>query len=665
MAGSSRANESVTVGRPAYFDVLDMHGSPASAQDRSFNIFFDDGAWQGYSLPPSGDRATGFIGPFVHSWGSGRWAGKRFAQLSLRTDVGHVPIVLRQVASHSAPGYLVRSFVAPGLAVSETLLYADSWSAVVRISLTASEGRSINVAVGGRAMSGTATDPVVDGGAVVQRLADSGWELVTQLQASNEAARSVTASGRNYRIAPSRPVRLRAHRTKVIYVVQSLLHDAPAARARPIDVATAWTRDRERWAGYLQAASAARLRGLPDETARRVVVKAMETLLGNWRAPRGSLHHAGVIPSYSNPDFNGFWAWDSWKHAAALALFAPKLARSQMRAMFDYQKPDGMIPDCIFLNEAADNWRDSKPPLATWAALSIYRATRDRAFLEELYPRLVRYHDWWLRQRDHAHDGLAEYGSTDGTRTAAKWESGMDNAARFDHIKMVKNGKDAWSMNQESVDLNAYLYRDAVGLARMAGILGKPRDQIRWLRRAAAIKAKVRSRFFDDKLGYFFDVKLANGRPVTTYGPEGWIPLWAGAASQREANAVARVIRDPRKFATFMPFPSLAADDPRFSPVTGYWRGPVWLDQAYFGVEGLLRYGHDRLADRLALRLVLHAKGLTGDAPIYENYDPLTGVGDQSRNFSWSAASYILLLLRHGAHAGRESSRDPEGRVTR
>ena len=220
-------------------------------------------------------------------------------------------------------------------------------------------------------------------------------------------------------------------------------------------------------------------------------------------------------------------------------------------------------------------------------------------------------------------------------------------------------------MDQESVDLNAYLYRDAVGLAHMAGILGKPRDQARWLRRAASIEAKIRSRFFDAKLGYFFDLKLPNGQPVTLYGPEGWIPLWAGAASQREADAVARVIRDPRKFGTFMPFPSLAADDPRFSPVTGYWRGPVWLDQAYFGVEALLRYGHDHLGDRWALRLVLHAKGLLGDAPIYENYDPLTGVGYQSRNFSWSAASYILLLLRHGTHAGMAPSRAPKGRFIR
>ena len=61
---------------------------------------------------------------------------------------------------------------------------------------------------------------------------------------------------------------------------------------------------------------------------------------------------------------------------------------------------------------------------------------------------------------DHDRDGLCEYGSTDGTLIAAAWESGMDNAIRFDSTKMLKNNDYAWSMDQESVDLNAYLYAE-------------------------------------------------------------------------------------------------------------------------------------------------------------------------------------------------------------
>lgn len=630
----------------AYADVLDLHGAPASVADRSFNIFFDAGAWQGYSLPPVGEQATGFVGPFVASLHGGEWTGTRFAQVALTTAAGNAPIALRDISSHAEPGYLQRAFDAPGLKVTQTLFFANAWSALVRIELTPSTPREVTLTVAGTAMPGLASMFAAHGGAVVQAFPRSASQVITRLHVANNAAYAASASGDGYRLALRQPLRLRANQVATVYVEQTLLYDAHTASPAAIDFATAWTDNRARWNGYLQAASRARRPGLPDGTARRVAVKAMETLISNWRAARGDLHHAGVVPAYSNPDFNEcVWAWDSWKQAAGLALFAPKIAEDNLLELFDYQAADGMIPDMVCLHAKDNNWRNTKPPLATWAALRIYHANHDVAYLRALYPKLVRYHDWWFAERDHLHDGLAEYGSTDGTLKAAKWESGMDDDARFDHATMLRNGPHAWSMDQASVDLNAYLYRDAANLAEVAGILGDTSQQAAWRQRAANMKAKIDARFFDSKLGYFFDVRIPDGTFVTTYGPAGWIPLWAGAATPAQAKAVAQVIANPHKFDTYMPFPTLAADDPRFAPVKGYWRGPVWLDQAYFGVRGLEHYGFDAQANRMALRLFTHAQGLTGNAPIRETYDPLTGHGQNSRNFSWSAASYLMLLL--------------------
>ena len=127
--------------------------------------------------------------------------------------------------------------------------------------------------------------------------------------------------------------------------------------------------------------------------------------------------------------------------------------------MFDYQQPDGMIIDCIYTDPAENNARDSKPPLVSWAVDEIFTHTNDTAFISEMYPQLMAYYKWWYNKRDHNRNGMCEYGSTDGTLEAAAWESGMDNAIRFDDAKMLKNdgAEDAWSMDQESVDLNAYL----------------------------------------------------------------------------------------------------------------------------------------------------------------------------------------------------------------
>lgn len=636
----------------SYVDVLNMHGAPQTPTDRRFNIFFDAGSWHGYSLPLVGDMATGFSGPFVHSLGEGRWVGARFAELALRSATSGQNIVLRPVESHAMPGYLVRQFSGPELTVSQTLFFADSWHALVRIELTAATAQKVDLAVAGRVMSPREAKLRKDGDEVTQTFVHSNSRLTTQLHADGVSTDQVMLSGGDYRIAPNQSLHLKPNQTATVWVEQTLVYDVHADKPPAVDYATAWTKNRARWGNYLKSVTSSHLAGLPDATARRVAVKAMLTLLGNWRAARGDLHHDGVIPSYSNPDFNGFWAWDSWKHAAALAWFAPELARDQMRAMFDYQAADGMVPDCVFLDKAGNNGRDTKPPLAEWAALEIYRATGDKAFLAEMYDKLVRYHRWWFTARDHDHDGLAEYGSTDGSKVAAKWESGMDNGVRFDAISMLKNGEGAWSMDQESADLNAYLYKEKLDLAQVAAILGKTRDHAQWLQEAATMKIAIQTQMFDKTRGYFFDRKLGSGDPVRVYGSEGWAPLWAGVASSDQAKSVIRIMLDPSKFATLMPFPTLAADDPHFSPIKGYWRGPVWLDQAYFGVEALRRYGHDQQADEMALRLVLNAKGLTQQAPMYENYDPLTGQGYQSRNFSWSAASYLLLLQKRTSDQG-------------
>ena len=93
-----------------------------------------------------------------------------------------------------------------------------------------------------------------------------------------------------------------------------------------------------------------------------------------------------------------------------------------------------------------------------------------------------------------------------------------------------------------------------------------------------------------------------------------------------------------------VPLPTLAMDRPEFDPTDGYWRGPVWLDQAYFGVAGLRRYGFAEEAEALVGALLSGAEGLLGQAPIYENYDPRTGGGLNAAHFSRSAAHLLMLL---------------------
>ena len=76
-----------------------------------------------------------------------------------------------------------------------------------------------------------------------------------------------------------------------------------------------------------------------------------------------------------------------------------------------------------------------------------------------------------------------------------------------------------------------------------------------------------------------------------------------------------RLLTDPAKFSTYIPFPTAAADNPKCSP-DGYWRGPIWLDQTYQAIRGLRNYGYGDLADEYTRQVFDRCDGLTGDAPI-------------------------------------------------
>jgi putative isomerase len=104
---------------------------------------------------------------------------------------------------------------------------------------------------------------------------------------------------------------------------------------------------------------------------------------------------------------------------------------------------------------------------------------------------------------------------------------------------------------------------------------------------------------------------------------------------------------DSDKFFTKVPFQTMSADHEKFNPLKGYWRGPNWLDQAYFGVKGLRNYGFIEEADKAAIQIIKGAEGiLEKGKPIRENYHPHTGVGLNAKNFSWSAAHIITLLMK-------------------
>lgn len=463
-----------------------------------------------------------------------------------------------------------------------------------------------------------------------------------------------------------------------------------------------------RWKGYLDK-SIGKNNNVSQEY-KNAAVKSVETLMTNWRSAAGAIKHDGVVPSMSYKWFVGLWAWDSWKQAVATSRFNGNLAQDNIRALFDYQisvndevRPQdaGAIIDCIFYNKNEDrkedngkqgdggNWneRNSKPALAAWSVYNVYSETQDIEFLKEMYPKLKYYHQWWYSNRDIDKNGVAEYGAmvhptqylydekgnikvdengnklfdVDKVIEAAAWESGMDNATRFDKIGegddpgvLVYESKNTngevigYSINQESVDLNAYLYAEMGFLKSMAEILGNTADAKKYAEDAAKLGEYINKNMYDEETGFYYDLQTNADGSVKKLlvnrgkGTEGFIPLWAKLADVEKAEKVMENMMDSRKFNTFVPLPTASKDNVKYNP-SKYWRGPVWLDQALYGVEGLQNYGYKEEAKLLTEKLFKNAEGLLEDGPIRENYNPETGAGLHTKNFSWSASVYYLL----------------------
>ena len=746
-------------------DVIDRTGSPEYMRDydfddhQRFNPFFDMGAWHGHLLPDNDAGMGGFPGTALLTEEYINFMADNFDRLSVFKDGKKVEFTME---AYSLPGALVQILTSDNVKVELTLRFATNRTSLVETKIITNS--PIELVWDGELIEGNhakeekpqsdktiaeaypdydrqieATD---DGLKVTFGEVRATWSLLTSGDSEYQVHKSIptttTVDGLSFTSKAS------IEQSTTIYTTYSHVLTAEENQAEQAKITDILANPNQylvatekRWEEYLD-------KGLTNPNAtpeqERVAVKAMETLNGNWRGAAGAMEFDSVTPSVTARWFSGnqTWPWDTWKQAYAMAHFNPEVAKDNIRAMFAYQiqaddtvRPwdAGFIPDLLAYNTSPErggdggNWneRNTKPSLAAWAVMEVYKTTDDKAWLEEMYPKLVAYHDWWLRNRDNNGNGVPEYGAsrdkahnTDNgdmlftvergdkkeelagldkyqeiiksgnydhieipAQTAASWESGRDDAAAFGFIDKdqldayVANGgkRSDWevkfaqnrdkngtllgySLLQESVDQASYMFSDNQYLAQMADILGKDSEAKTFREKADKLANYINTCMFDESTGFFYDIRiedkpLANGCAGKSIvergkGPEGWSPLFNKAATQANADAVVKVMKDTSEFNTYIPLGTAALSSPAFGPDI-YWRGRVWVDQFYFGLKGMESYGYRDDAVEMAGAFFDHADGLVGDGPIRENYNPLTGEQQGAPNFSWSSAHLYML----------------------
>ncbi|MEG1119357.1 MAG: glycoside hydrolase [Bacteroidales bacterium] len=661
-----------------YPNILDISYTP-NDEVRCGGWFTDAGSWWGFTLPQKGNWVNGFCGPFHLDMNKRVWFSQAIVKAGFETASGNkdnfnidksetfIPDSLTYF-----PGELYVNALSKNGNIEQRLIFIDKNNALLQVQ---ANGKLPLILYGDTQWNkkwfskSTNTMELSKNSIIVKDSLGEGFALTfnkdVKLLLNTPSDSSSNTVGYIAKCAVPKNEVVITFFTATNKMDEILL----GANEKLLKSKVYRQENLARWNGYFKSVIR---EDMPMEY-NRIAAKSITTLIANWKSARGDLHYDGVVPSHAVGYFMGFWGWDSWKHAVALASFAPNLAKDQVRAMFDYQDKNGMVIDCIYSDKKENNNRDSKPPLAAWAVSEIYKATGDSSFVKEIYPKLVSYFYWWFKYRDNNKNGICEFGSCDGTLEAAAWESGMDNAIRFDDAKMVYNGKinaagkiaddslGGWSINQESVDLNAFLVYEhkllgelksvATSTAKDNGTVSIMEDveydaNVCGPAIGEPYPVNIADYFFSKDEGFFFDKKL-DGAFVAQEGTEACIPLWAKIATKKQADDVAVIFTNSNKFATYIPFPTIAADNPKFMPA-GYWRGPIWLDQVYFGINGLRKYGYTVQADTFTKQVFDRLYGLKEGAPIHENYNTHNGSLLKAPHFSWSSAHLLMLYLEYG-----------------
>jgi len=201
------------------------------------------------------------------------------------------------------------------------------------------------------------------------------------------------------------------------------------------------------------------------------------------------------------------FCWDTFFQGVLGATCDPATTRNTVRVMLASATPEGMVPN--FSDDRRHSYSPdrSQPPTGAMGVWKMHQRAPDKAFLEEVYPKLVKWHDWWFSPnpatgkptRDGNENGLLEWGSATGVFQNMKWET-VDDSPMWDD--MVPN-QATKTMNLDAVDLNALWTMDADYLAKIAEVLGKPQDVARFKGEVETMNRRMNELLWDEEAGLY------------------------------------------------------------------------------------------------------------------------------------------------------------------
>lgn len=367
--------------------------------------------------------------------------------------------------------------------------------------------------------------------------------------------------------------------------------------------------------------------------------------------------------------------WDSCFHVFILtAIGEHNLAKNHLNSLFALQTGDGFVGHIIYWNQTLPNritdifqsrpslgWNLFRthssaliqPPFVAQAVLNIFNNDRDLDFLRRIYPKLKNYYAWLANNRDFDGDGLLSI--------ISPFESGMDWKPSFDEVVGFKHGKANWKLflkfvlvdfknfmhdyNLHEINKKGYFLVKEVCFntvyvqnLRAMATLGKiinDTDVKKYRVLAEKVLKNMELLMYDDEDAAFYDLYGKTNEKIKVLTPTIFFPVVIEGLSESLARKVIdRHLFNLEEFALPFPIPSVAKNDPSFSPNESIyiWRGPTWIFFNWFMFQFLKLKGYDAEA-KLLIDCI---KALIEKSGFREYYDPYTGEGYGAKNFTWT-----------------------------
>lgn len=380
------------------------------------------------------------------------------------------------------------------------------------------------------------------------------------------------------------------------------------------------------------------------------IVDAIETTLG-WDTIYEPSHDRVISPVSRvwSVKWGGYviFDWDTFFAATMAGIGDRDLAYANALETLREETSEGFVPNYA----RGGRWKSfdrSEPPVGAITVLGLYRKYHDRWFLQDAFPPLLRWNRWWNLHRQI--DGYLAWGSdgenppgnlednSRGTRVGAILESGLDNSPMYD---TATYNPQTHTLEYADVGLMSMYIADCDALAQMAETLNKPDIERELKDRAARYRTKLQT-LWDPKVGIFLNKDLHTGQFNTRLSPTNFYPMLAHAATPEQAQTmIEKHLLNPKEFWGKWIIPSIERDDPAFHD-QNYWRGRIWGPMNYLVYLGLSNYDDPQVRQEFAQKsYALFLKEWTENRHVHENYNAITGTGDDVRNsdrfYHWGA----------------------------